>query len=96
MLPNKVARVNSVRYGSALPYELTMKREHIAFGKLSFYISERSYRLLDDDYPGQGRCYAYSDYFCRWCYIKVYKWRVVKFTCVEEEEVKEILEELLS
>lgn len=96
MLSDKVSRVSSIRYGNALPYELTMVREHIVVGRLSFYISESSYRLLDDDYPGEGRCYAYSDKLGRWCYIKVYKWRVVKYTLADEEEIKEILEELLS
>ena len=96
MLPNNVTRKNSVRYGSALPYELTMVREHIVVGRLSFYISESAYRFLGDDYSGEGRCYAYCDKIGRWCYIKVYKWRVVKYAVADEDEVKEILEELFT
>ena len=96
MLPNNVARKNSVRYGSALPYELTMVREHVVVGRLSFYISDSAFRLLSDDYSGQGRCYAYCDKIGRWCRIKVFKWRVVKYRICTEEEIKEILEELFT
>ena len=96
-LPYNVKKIDSKKYGSLLPYQLSRKRPLSIGIRLFFYISEIDYIHLSDGRGGEGRCFAYLEDFGKWCEVRIYRYWVIHFKVINDAEtLKQIEEEILS
>ena len=92
-LSKNVTKQNNGKYGSILPYCLTMKRGLAFSHKPCFRISERDYMYLCDEPIGSHKCFAFLEKYEIWCRVKIFKFWVVSYEAVKDDQTKKYIEE---
>ena len=97
MLPYNVKKNSDGKYGGLLPYCLSCKRTVIFTRAAVFRISQLNWDRLNDEPKGEHRCLAYLEDYDVWCHIKIYRFWVVSYSVIKDQEtLKQIEEDFLS